>query len=239
MDFDRSTAAPGPGLFDPLPAARLLGRHRALTYPYECTFGEASLVVRRGVFCPTLTNTSGFLLTHLRVHAGERVLDAFSGCGAFGIVAALRGATSVLVDVSELAVGCAVDNARRNGVAAQVEVRRGTVDTVLRPGETFECIIANPPLLPGAPEDDLARAVYDPGLAATPTFVDALPAHLAPHGRAYLLTSDVFDRYGHSVPALARRAGLDAQLIATTVLPYEEYRVHLLTRGARERRARP
>lgn len=55
-----------------------------------------------------------------QVSESERVFDMFAGVGPFVIPAAARGARAVGVDVNERAIGYLRDNARRNGVKADV-----------------------------------------------------------------------------------------------------------------------
>lgn len=235
-------------VYDDRPAAALLRRHEELTYPHVVGFGGATLTIDEGVFCPTLTRTSPFLLTVVEVLPGERVLDVFAGSGAFGVVAALRGADVVAVDVSPAAVGCARRNAAANGVADRLDARVGDVRDVhgvrdgrsggtpapwLHPDEQFDVVVANPPLLPGHATTPLEAAILDPDLSATTAFVGALGGFLAPHGRAYLLTSDVLDRVGLDIEALGAAAGIDVRQVAAHDAGYETYRVHVLAHAGR------
>ena len=214
--------------YDPEPARALIAKHDELTYPYVCTFGGAELEIDEGVFCPTLTNASPFLLTALRVKPGERVLDAFSGSAAFGVHAALCGADVVAFDTSDLAVRCATKNALLNNVAGNVDVRLGTLNQVVAPDEKFDLIIANPPLIPGEPSDALDAALFDAGLQATVDLIVSLPTHLSRKGRCYLLTSDVIDRNGYTcnISQLCRQSGLKMSIVAQLHRDYESYRVH-------------
>jgi len=82
--------------------------------------------------------------------AGRSVLDCFSYVGGFGVQAALGGASSVLcLDSSESALERAKHNAELNGVAGQVDVRKGDVFDSLRAlrGEErrFDIVIVDPP----------------------------------------------------------------------------------------------
>jgi methylase of polypeptide subunit release factors len=223
-------------LYDPRPARTLIRLHEQLPYPYLCEFGGAALRVESGVFCPTLTNASPMLLSCVDFRSGERVLDVFSGTGAFGIVAAMRGSRAVTVDKSPVAVACAADNAWRNGVAAVVDVRLGDVTAPpggngLGAGDRFDLVIANPPLLPGEPRGALGAALFDPGLVATRALIALLPNYLARGGRCYLITSDVLERLGMRVERLCAANGLFASLAAAWDLGYERYRVHRIVRG--------
>lgn len=214
--------------YDPEPARSLIEKNEALPDPYECRFGNAELEIDRGVFSPTLTNVSPFLLKNVVVRPGERVLDAFAGSGAFAINAALDGGKAVAFDISTLAVACAEKNARKNNVEAKVEVRQGMLHEVISPGEQFDVVIANPPLVPGDPQNPLEQALFDGGLAATKELVVALPALLAKNGRCYLSTSSVIERnlFDIDIAALCREKDLAVDTIATLHRPYESYRVH-------------
>lgn len=216
--------------YDNGPARALIAKHEALGYPFECQFGRSRLVVDKGVFCPTLTNASPLLLEAIDFRPHERVLDVFAGTGAFGINAALSGADHVVtVDIASAAVASTLKNKELNGVADQLDERIGTMRTCLGADEQFDLVIANPPLLPGQPQDDLAAAIYDPGMAATLEFIQELPEHLAPQGRGYLLTSSIFAQLGHDVDRLCRAIGLTSAVVLSSDLGYERYRVHKIT----------
>jgi methylase of polypeptide subunit release factors len=191
-------------------------------------FGLADLEIAEGVFCPTLTNVSPFLLEHIDIRPNDRMLDAFAGSGAFGIHAALFGATVVSFDIDPMAVTCATKNARRNGVSDRMEVRQGTVETCLSTRDTFDLVVANPPLLPVALEGPLAAALSDPGLHATLTFIRHVQHLLAPSGRCYLLTSDVMDSCGHNIDGLCAESGLVSEIVAKSDFGYDCYRIHRL-----------
>jgi methylase of polypeptide subunit release factors len=218
--------------YDPEPARRLVDKHEALEYPYECAFGAAQLAIDRGVFCPTLTNVSPFLLKQVDFRSGEKVLDAFTGSGAFAVNAALHGAQAVAYDISPQAVACTQKNAAKNNVGTAVDARLGTLHEAVAADEQFDLVIANPPLIPGDPENPLEAALFDSGLQATQEFVAALPAMLAKGGRCYLSTSDVIDRkdYKVDIARLCGDSGLVMDTVATMHFPYESYRVHKIER---------
>jgi methylase of polypeptide subunit release factors len=228
---DRSAARLQPGSYDLGPARELLARHHQLQYPYICQFGSAVLEIGEGVFCPTLTKVSPLLLNAITFRREGRVLDVFSGSGAFGINAALQGADVVTVDISEAAVACTVRNALLNNVAARVDARKGVIQECVSANETFDLIIANPPLLPGCRSDELSAAVFDPGLRATIDFILAVKRHLNPHGCCYLVTSDIIDRYGYDIDRIVVEGGLVSAIADKLDVGYETYRVHELYRN--------
>lgn len=100
--------------------------------------------ISEGVFCPTLAKASRLLLDAITFKPNERVLDVFSGSGAFGINAALVGARAVTVDISSLAAACTEKNAMLNEVSERFEARLGTMTECVRPDEKFDVVIANP-----------------------------------------------------------------------------------------------
>jgi methylase of polypeptide subunit release factors len=212
------------------PAQALEARHNEVSYPYECTFGRAELVIEESVFCPTFTNASPLLLDAIDFRPDEHVLDAFAGSGAFGINAALHGSRAMTFDISPRAVACTINNAAANNVGEHIDARLGSLRQAIPKGQTFDLIIANPPLLPGKPEGSLDVAVKDPGLEATIEFIEALPRLLADRGRCYLITSDILERCGYNFDRYLRVNGLRTSVVAEADHGYEKYRIHKIWR---------
>jgi 23S rRNA (cytosine1962-C5)-methyltransferase len=123
--------------------------------------GPESLEVRENGACfraPALEGQkTGWYYDHrdnrarlLPLVAGRRVLDLYSYVGAWGIEAAVAGASEVLtVDASEAAAGWTGHNADLNGVADRVSIAQGDVMDVLAAlradRERFDVVIADPP----------------------------------------------------------------------------------------------
>lgn len=83
--------------------------------------------------------------TEETVKSGDTVLDVGTGSGILAIAAAKLGATRVdTVDVESVAVKATAENANRNGVAAQVSVKHGSVGEG-QPfyGEQYDVVLAN------------------------------------------------------------------------------------------------
>ena len=82
--------------------------------------------------------------------AGARVLDVFSYCGAWGVLAAARGASAVTcVDSSARAIEFVQRNAELNGVADRMttlamEANAAMKDLILQ-GQRFDVVIIDPP----------------------------------------------------------------------------------------------
>ena len=82
--------------------------------------------------------------------SGARVLDLYCYAGGFSVMAAQRGAASVLgIDRSEPALALAAEAASRNGVSDSCEFRRAEVfaeaAALAGQGERFDIVIADPP----------------------------------------------------------------------------------------------
>lgn len=94
---------------------------------------------------------------------GQRVLDLFAGTGALGLEAVSRGASgAVLVDSGREAVALCRENAKALGFEAQVKVMAAPVERaleqLLRAGERFDVIFADPPYAAEAIARTLERA---------------------------------------------------------------------------------
>lgn len=103
---------------------------------------------------------------HLR--PGDEVVDLGCGSGILSIAAVRLGARRVLaLDIDPLAVRITLENAERNGVAAQVSVRAGSLPDLLDAGSPPpDLIVANilAPVLDEMARQGLSRAVRPGGL---------------------------------------------------------------------------
>lgn len=76
--------------------------------------------------------------------ADRHVLDVGCGTGVLAIAAARLGAARVqAVDIDPVAVGVAAENARRNGVAEQIEIAEGNLLGGFAEGEQYDVVVAN------------------------------------------------------------------------------------------------
>ena len=92
--------------------------------------------------------------------AGKRVLDIGCGSGALGLVAAQAGAAAVdLVDASRLAVACAAEGIRANGLEATCRALASDLYADLD-APPYDLILSNPPFHAGhAVDTHAARAL--------------------------------------------------------------------------------
>ncbi len=126
--------------------------------------------------------------------AGLRIADVGtgSGCIAVTLAAELPGATVTATDVSEAALAVAAANLRRHQLVDRVELVNGSWCDPLR-GRAFDIVVANPPYIPTAELDGLARDVRDhepaialdggsDGLSAYRSLLPSIAGVLAPGG---------------------------------------------------------
>jgi methylase of polypeptide subunit release factors len=142
------------------------------------------------------------------------LLELCSGVGHIGLLAAaLTGRDSVLVDASPTAVAFARRNARQvAGAGLRVEVRHGPMTEVLRNGERFPLVLADPPYLRSV---DITRYPDDPpsavdggedGLALVRSCLAVASRHLTSDGALVLQLRDADQ--ATAVGATARDHGL-------------------------------
>jgi methylase of polypeptide subunit release factors len=121
------------------------------------------------------------------------VLELCSGAGQIGLAAAARADRDlVCVDLNPVAAEYTELNARAAGMQGRVTVRRGRLSAMVRAGERFPLVIADPPWVESSaterfPEDPLEAIDGGPdGLAVARECLEVIESHL-PEGGAALL----------------------------------------------------
>jgi len=123
---------------------------------------------------------------------GAAVLEVGTGSGLISLCCLQSGAARVVAtDLNPAAVENARENARLLGFGDRLEVRRVPrrspgAWTVLRPDETFDLIISNPPWEDQRPETVEQFALYDPGFELLESLVTGARQRLRPGGRMWL-----------------------------------------------------
>ncbi|MBE7049008.1 MAG: peptide chain release factor N(5)-glutamine methyltransferase [Ruminococcaceae bacterium] len=97
------------------------------------------------------------------------ILDLCTGSGAIAVSLAyyLPNASITAYDVSSLCVTVAKKNAEKNGVASRVQVEQQDILKPFSTGECYDCVVSNPPYIPKAEINNLAKDVreYEPRMA--------------------------------------------------------------------------
>lgn len=121
------------------------------------------------------------------------VLELCAGAGQIGLLA-VRDCPRrlVTVDLNPVAAAYIAHNGVEAGIADRLEIRTGRIRNMLKPGESFPLIIADPPWVSRAATSSFPadpRVAIDggiDGLAVVRECVAAIVEHLAPGGVALL-----------------------------------------------------
>jgi release factor glutamine methyltransferase len=136
------------------------------------------------------------LTQRLRARRGERALDLCSGPGIQALRLAQMGANVTAVELNPVAATLARINITLNDLEDRVDVRIASLYAGV-PGERFDVIVANPPLLPipdDMPYPFVGHGGPD-GLRLTRQILDGLPEALSPRGVARLIGTTLSDGY--------------------------------------------
>lgn len=132
------------------------------------------------------------LIRAAKISTGKSVLEIGTGSGLISLCCAKYGATRVVAtDINPNAVACARFNAKRLQVDDVMEVRQvshadPSAYAVLKPGETFDLIISNPPWENKKPRTIAEFAEDDEDFALMTSLLQDLKVRLNPGGRAFL-----------------------------------------------------
>lgn len=170
------------------------------------------------------------LREHGQLVSTDKVLDVGSGTGALGLAALAHGAGSVVAtELDPVAAQNTRMNAEALGLQDRVQARLVPFDdqgafSVIKPGERFDLILADPPqgydlfVRRSFPEVDKdlkhAKEVYfsqDPGACFLNSLLEDLTDHLTDKGRLILAMKS--DRAKKLLPKLAGRYGLDLKVL--------------------------
>ena len=149
----------------------------------KVSFGTLSLSIPYWVYEPA---EDSFLLATYASSLSGRILEVGCGSGIVSLSAAQASLKNVVlgVDINPIAVKCATENARANGVA-NATFLKSDLFSELPATQKFDYILFNPPYLPTSRKERLLspeeNAAYDGGASGLNVFkrfmLDA-PAHL-------------------------------------------------------------
>jgi release factor glutamine methyltransferase len=193
---------------------RLLEHHLKSGDNYTVDFYGIQLKMKSEVFCAAYGDGSHALAKQIAVKPGERVLDLGTGSGAMGLVAARQGAEVISVDISPLAVSCATDNARLNGLDDRMTVFQSNLFENLQ-DEKFSWILFNPPFMDGKPNSPLEMALYDDEYYHLKMFFKEFSNHLLPGGKLLLVFSEAGDL--KCLENLMNQTGFIVKMVETEV----------------------
>lgn len=166
LNFERKLTEPE------LDSLRKLVQRRGQREPLQHLIGSTSfcgfeMAVSRHVLIPRPE-------TELLAEAGWQFLSAFnpqpstaldfgtgSGCIAIALATKCPSTRIVALDLSADALTVAQQNATKNGVTERIEFRQSDGFAAIKPGESFDLIVSNPPYIPSAEIETLQPEVRD------------------------------------------------------------------------------
>ncbi|QRF75796.1 putative S-adenosylmethionine-dependent methyltransferase [Thermoplasmatales archaeon] len=153
----------------------------------EISYAGVTVETCRGVYAPA---EDTFLVVD-NAMVGSALLEVGSGSGFTSIYYAKMGKAVSACDISEAAVECTLENARRNSVS--INAFRSDLFSAVR--GKYDTIIFNPPYLPS--DDDLEEAIQwnggSDGFAVVRPFLDAAFGFLRRDGKIYIVLSSLTD----------------------------------------------
>lgn len=141
---------------------------------------------------PADTNSFRQMLAKTDLVKAKSVLEIGTGSGLIALCCLQHKARKVVAtDINPWAQKNAIFNAKALNLDGRLEVRLVSQKTpdawsVIGPAERFDVIFSNPPWQPGKPIHVQDFAFYDPDFQLLKSFLEDLPAHLKPGGRAFL-----------------------------------------------------
>lgn len=142
------------------------------------------------VFSPKIFDSTDFLIEHLNILEGGKVLEIGCGTGIVSIFAAKKAGKVIATDISPKAVQNAMENIESYKLNSKIDVRFGDLfEPVKR--EKFDRIFWNFPL--GYTEKEITslpeRQLFDKNYSTLRIFLRELRSHLNPNGIAYITFS--------------------------------------------------
>lgn len=178
------------------------------------------------------------LLETIDVHHDDAVFEIGTGTGIIALFCAQKKADVICSDINPYAIYLTQKNITRNKQKLQgsIQVRKGSLFSVLKDGEQFNLIIFNPPYLPTSENEyiggtgwfDKAVSGGRTGLDLTTQYLRKLSAHLKPLGRAFTLFSSNSPR--DQFHQILKQNNLDNTIISSRSFIDETIEVHKITK---------
>ena len=163
-------------------------------------------------------------------HPGAKILDVGTGSGAIAVALAksIEGAKVTAVDISDVALEIAAENAERNGVNIRF-CKADALDDMSFLGE-FDVIVSNPPYIPQSDIVRMERNVvdYEPHTALFVADDDALCFYrsIAQNGVKMLRTGgalyfEIYEQFGKQIRQMLEQMGYNDIVVAKDIFGKE------------------
>lgn len=170
-----------------------LNELKSLKTPYEINFEGIKIQITENVYPPAETSVEVARLLKDKkfgLRKGEKVLDYGTGSGSLAIFAAMLGANVVAIDINAAAINCAITNAKRYGLDAQIDFRVSENLSAIKDNEKFNTIIAILPWENAEPNDLLEAAFYDKDFSMRKALFNNAKNLLLPNGKIIFVYSE-------------------------------------------------
>ena len=175
---------------------------------------------------------SFLLLETLHIDSNDTVLELGAGCGLIALDCARRGSHVICTDINPFAVQLTRHNIERNKhlLKGSIEIRQGSLFSVLHKKDRFNVVIFNPPYLPTKKQEkvggwfDISTDGGLDGLTVIKRFVQGLNEHLLKNGRAYFIFSSLSNRLALELYLKNKR--YSSQIVARRMFDGEELDVY-------------
>ncbi|MBX7143686.1 MAG: methyltransferase [Oligoflexia bacterium] len=160
-----------------------------------------------------------------QIKSNDRVLDMGTGCGVNAILAAAVSNEVVAVDINQIAIDAAKENARRNGVAEKISFSVSDLFDSVK--GTFDLIVFDPPFRWFKPRGICEVSTTDEGYKSLTKFFENVHSYLKPNGRMLICFGSSGDlAYLYE---LIERAGFTKEVIAHRDMEKEGIKVDYYT----------
>jgi release factor glutamine methyltransferase len=111
-------------------------------------FNDLEISVHLDVYDPA--EDSFLLLESILIRKSDKFLEIGTGCGLIALEAARQGALVICTDINPYAIKITQCNIQKNKhlLKGSIEVRKGSLFSVFKTPQAFDCIVFNPPYLP-------------------------------------------------------------------------------------------
>ncbi|MFA5930245.1 MAG: HemK2/MTQ2 family protein methyltransferase [Candidatus Micrarchaeia archaeon] len=182
------------------------------------SFGTLRLSIPHRVYEPA---EDSFLLATYASSLSGSILEVGCGSGIVSLSAAQASPKNTVlgVDINPLAVKCAMENARANGIA-NATFLASDLFSAIPASQKFDFILFNPPYLPTtraerllSPEENAAYDGGASGLGVFKRFIAEAPAHLSEGGKVAVIATSLGNGIEKTLALLSARVG-SAQTLA-------------------------
>lgn len=173
------------------PEYEFLSSHKTLD---SFEVGGLKIVCPPGIYHPTEFSSTRFMYRGVfneLPRIGLRILEIGTGSGTMGICLAAAGKEVTMVDIDPQAVACATNNAKLNRV--KVRVLQSDLFAAI-PGEKFDLILFNIPLLDQPIENPVEVVASDPEGQLFARFMREARNYLHPRGGVCVSVSNLGNR---------------------------------------------